>query len=345
MLNRGRMEGWARIRISGQTDWKRVWMVVCAATEGERTSNEGNGPGSPPTLGVAARKKRMSNLFAREASPQRSGPSKASFTMFASQKVKDKKKALLTMTDITQAFAVYPERPELISRSTLIKVEGHIGIEDTAAGMRNREGWVLVMPELEPEMSQATEMLKWVEGKLAFLSVSHRVSTDIIAFHDAFALYGRPQSWVWDPRSPTSLMFAYPVGPQKDVRSSVISPGSLPTLPYSFSSLTGNWPRRWTLETMALPSSVPDFSVSSTIVCAAWSRQRPKSMDKRLCPLVVLEKVRNNPEHSYLDPSCHPSASTTYKVSLKNGICSRPLLSKVVFTLMGERCLLMGRAS
>ncbi|SJL09702.1 uncharacterized protein ARMOST_13083 [Armillaria ostoyae] len=200
MLNRGRMEGWARIRISGQTDWKRVWMVVSAATEGERTSNDGSGPGSPPTLGVAARKKRMSNLFAREASPQRSGPSKASFTMFASQKVKDKKKALLTMTDITQAFAVYPERPELISRSTLIKVEGHIGIEDTAAGMRNREGWVLVMPELEPEMSQATEMLKWVE-----------------AFHDAFALYGRPQSWVWDPRSPTSLMFAYPVGPQKDL--------------------------------------------------------------------------------------------------------------------------------
>lgn len=200
MLNRGRMEGWARIRISGQTDWKRVWMVVSAATEGERNSSEGNGPGSPPSVGVGSKKKRMSNLFAREASPQRSGPSKASFTMFASQKVKDKRKALLTMTDITQAFAVYPERPELISRSTLIKVEGHIGVEDTAGGMRNREGWVLVMPELEPEMSQATEMLKWVE-----------------AFHDAFMLYGRPQSWVWDPRNPISLMFAYPVGPQKDL--------------------------------------------------------------------------------------------------------------------------------
>ncbi|KAK0469710.1 uncharacterized protein EV420DRAFT_1661127, partial [Desarmillaria tabescens] len=200
MLNRGRMEGWARIRISGQTDWKRVWIVVSAATEGERTSNDGNGPSSSPTLGVGTKKKRMSNLFGREASPQRSGPSKACFTMFASQKVKDKKKAFLTMTDITQAFAVYPERPELISRSTLIKVEGRIGMEDTAGGMRNREGWVLVMPELEPEMSQATEMLKWVE-----------------AFHDAFMLYGRPQSWVWDPRNPISLMFAYPVGPQKDL--------------------------------------------------------------------------------------------------------------------------------
>ncbi len=37
------------------------------------------------------------------------------------------------------------------------------------------------------------------------------------AYHDAFQLYGRPQAWTWDPREPTSLMFAYPVGPDKDV--------------------------------------------------------------------------------------------------------------------------------
>jgi hypothetical protein len=30
-------------------------------------------------------------------------------------------------------------------------------------------------------------------------------------------MYGRPEAWVWDPRNPISLMFAYPVGPNKDV--------------------------------------------------------------------------------------------------------------------------------
>ena len=40
----------------------------------------------------------------------------------------------------------------------------------------------------------------------------------MIALHDAFELYGRPDSWTWDPRDHISLMFAYPVGPSKDVR-------------------------------------------------------------------------------------------------------------------------------
>lgn len=40
---------------------------------------------------------------------------------------------------------------------------------------------------------------------------------DDLALHDAFHLYGRPQAWTWDPRDPAGLMFAYPVGPHKDV--------------------------------------------------------------------------------------------------------------------------------
>ena len=38
-----------------------------------------------------------------------------------------------------------------------------------------------------------------------------------LGLHDAFELYGRPEAWTWDPRDPVSLMFGYPVGPQKDV--------------------------------------------------------------------------------------------------------------------------------
>lgn len=41
----------------------------------------------------------------------------------------------------------------------------------------------------------------------------------MIALHDAFELYGRPDHWTWDPRDTISLMFAYPVGPKKDVRA------------------------------------------------------------------------------------------------------------------------------
>jgi len=156
-LVRGRMEGWARIRIAGQTDWKRVWMVVSASVDGaEGTASP---PAPNPTL------KRMSSLFSRDQSlPQPTGPTKASISMYLSPRPKDRKRALLTVTNVTQVFSIYPERPELISRSTLIKVEGLLGDEELAAGMRSREGWLLVMPELDPNGGQAAGMLKWIVG-------------------------------------------------------------------------------------------------------------------------------------------------------------------------------------
>ncbi|KAG6910858.1 hypothetical protein DXG01_007174 [Tephrocybe rancida] len=202
-LVRGRLEGWVRVRVAGQTDWKRMWMVVSAGTEGghpERVAPSAGGIGSAPMpITALPPKKRMSSLFSRNLN-NTSLPSEPVISMYTSQKPKDKKKALLTFKNVTQAFAVYPERPELISRSTLVKVEGTFGDEETAASMKTRQGWLLIMPELEASAGQAEEMLRW-----------------LIALHDAFELYGRPDAWTWDPRNPVSLMFAYPVGPNKDL--------------------------------------------------------------------------------------------------------------------------------
>ncbi|EPQ52802.1 hypothetical protein GLOTRDRAFT_140423 [Gloeophyllum trabeum ATCC 11539] len=193
-LVKGRMEGWVRIRVAGQTDWKRLWMVVTAGSG--RAPDTPSGEGRPESPN-APRKKRMSNLFSREHSPH---PEIPLISLHSSPKPKDKKRPALTMQAVTQAFAVYPERPDLISRSTLIKLEGTLGEEEVAGGMKNRQAWLLVMPELEGGNVQAAEMLKW-----------------LIAIHDSFELYGRPNAYIQDPRDPSSLMFAYPVGPHKDL--------------------------------------------------------------------------------------------------------------------------------
>ncbi|KAF7312415.1 PH domain-containing protein [Mycena indigotica] len=189
-LINGRMEGWVRLRIAGQVDWKKVWMSVSASAD------------AIPQLQDAPRtKKRMSNLFSSKdhAMPDTPLPPRPIIAIYPGPKPKERKKAILTIHTVSQAFAVYPERPELISRSTLIKLEGLIGDEDTAGEMARREGWLLIMPELEGGLGQAEEMLKW-----------------IVALHDAFRLYGRPEAWNWDPRNPRSLMFGYPVGPSRD---------------------------------------------------------------------------------------------------------------------------------
>lgn len=146
-------------------------MVVSAGTESasaERPNSSGGGIGSAPKhLSTLQKKKRVSTLFSRESvvSQQASTPIKALISMYVSSKPKDKKKVLLTMKDVTQAFSVYPERPELISRSTLIKIEGLIGDEETAGAMKSKEGWLLIMPELEGGLDQAAEMLRWVVGE------------------------------------------------------------------------------------------------------------------------------------------------------------------------------------
>lgn len=50
-----------------------------------------------------------------------------------------------------------------------------------------------------------------------FTCIVDPVLSLIIAFHDAFELYGRPRSYTWDARDPDSLMFGYPVSPNKEV--------------------------------------------------------------------------------------------------------------------------------
>ncbi|KAI0749814.1 hypothetical protein C8Q80DRAFT_1232578 [Daedaleopsis nitida] len=202
-LTNGRLEGWVRIRIAGQTDWKRHWMVISAGSplghpeHGSISSVGHERPGSPD----APRKKRMSNIFLRDKNAGAVNlPARPMIQIYNGSRPKEKKKALLTMRAVTQAFAVYPERPELISRSTLMKLEGQLGDEEMAGSLKMREAWLLVMPELEGTNTRASEMLRW-----------------IISIHDAFELYGRPRIYSWDPRDVQSMMFAYPIGPHRDL--------------------------------------------------------------------------------------------------------------------------------
>jgi len=176
-LTRGRLEGWVRVRISGQTGWKRLWMCVSAGaiTNATRSSTDvaSTGSKSPEIPGhvsrnsthIAPKKNRISGLFSREKPSDL--PERASISLYAAPRGKEKKKPLLTLEALTQAFAVYPERPKLISSSTLIKLEGKYGDEAMCANMRRREGWMLVMPDLEGARSVSGEMLKWLIGEYA----------------------------------------------------------------------------------------------------------------------------------------------------------------------------------
>jgi CCR4-NOT transcriptional complex subunit CAF120 len=56
--------------------------------------------------------------------------------MYPSNKTKDKKRLLYTATRVSQAFAVYPERPEVINQSSLFKIESTIKDEQVGYLLR-----------------------------------------------------------------------------------------------------------------------------------------------------------------------------------------------------------------
>ena len=169
-LTQGRLEGWVRVRIAGQTNWKKLWMCVSAGTimNAARSSTDVASINSKSPTGSSSRnsyispkKNRISGLFSRDKSDL---PERANISLYSVPRGKDKKKPVLTFDYVTQAFAVYPERPKLISSSTLIKLEGTYGNDEMCANMRNREGWMLMMPDLEGARSVSGETLKWLTG-------------------------------------------------------------------------------------------------------------------------------------------------------------------------------------
>ncbi|KAF8312525.1 hypothetical protein DL93DRAFT_2229030 [Clavulina sp. PMI_390] len=220
-LVKGRLEGWVKVRVAGQIQWKSVWAVVTSRDSEPHSASsvhEADRPMSPTS--TVPKRSRMSSIFGVGGSsvpdvtvPPPSTSSSSTLTLYAGNKSKDRKTPLLTLTDVAQVFSVFPDRVELINISTIIKMEGRFaggtpefmgpnappGHDSGKIVAPIREGWMLLMPDVEEKAVAPMEMLKW-----------------IVALHDAFELYGRPGGYSWDPFDERSPMFAYPIGEHKD---------------------------------------------------------------------------------------------------------------------------------
>lgn len=202
-LVKGRHEGWVRARFMGSTEWRMCWMVL-----------QNHWSAEEPVSGFRRflkRGDRTSILSSHGADPMqgRTEPPPPPPDTLASPAVayfyesKKAKKPFASMWHVRHVYAVYPSRPDLVEGSVLFKVEGSLP-QSTALSATHRlrtTGWVMFMPEVKPQQTRGAnaEMMKW-----------------IIAFMDAFRLYGRPGSFAWDARNPTSPFFAYPIGPYKE---------------------------------------------------------------------------------------------------------------------------------
>ncbi|KAK4683561.1 hypothetical protein P7C73_g6682, partial [Tremellales sp. Uapishka_1] len=201
-LVKGRLEGWVRVRVMGGVEWKRLWLVLSMPGKEDDVNKEDEKKGRRRSFfGLGADKP------AEVVQEPNTGVTMASFYLEPRTPKNRTSVAVLTITNVTQAYAVFPERLEVMSQSNLMKVVGKVGGDMvTIEGRLRDSGWALIMPEIAAPEGPASSPTAPVKTPLASMM------RWVTAFHDVFELYGRPERYLWDPRDRKSLFFAYPSG-------------------------------------------------------------------------------------------------------------------------------------
>lgn len=203
-LSKGRFETWVRARFMGSTEWRHCWMVLQS-----HWSDEANPSGLRRFLRFGGAGDRTSRLLSQSDANSHMEPPTPPPGVLASPAVahfyesKRSRQPFASLWHVRHVYALYPSRPDLVEDSILFKAEGSLPQSQivSATHRPRTSGWVMFMPDTSGP-----------HGKVA----NAEMMKCIIAFMDAFRLYGRPEHFVWDPRNPVSPFFAYPIGPYKN---------------------------------------------------------------------------------------------------------------------------------
>ncbi|KAI2620852.1 hypothetical protein GGS21DRAFT_387272 [Xylaria nigripes] len=170
------VDQWVRVRFGAGVPWRRCWCVISPPDEKEYQK--------------ALKEHKKKSPYDRSHPPVLKGVIK-----FYDQKKDGKKQRkmqpIATINDAYSAYALYPQSKSLIEASTLIKIEGDMTIHADPPSVS--EGFVFIMPEVNPAVSGFEMMLRF-----------------LFPTWDSFGLYGRPGRLVASVLDSRSLMFAMP---------------------------------------------------------------------------------------------------------------------------------------
>ncbi|KAI0913197.1 hypothetical protein F4823DRAFT_84751 [Ustulina deusta] len=174
--SRVHVDQWVRVRFGAGVPWRRCWCVISPPDEKEYQK--------------AMKEHKKKNPYDRSHPPILKGDIKF-YEQRKEGKKQKKSQPIATINDAYSAYALYPQSKSLIDASTLIKIEGDITIH--ADPPSSTEGFVFIMPEVNPAVSGFEMMLRF-----------------LFPTWDTFGLYGRPGRLVASVLDSRSLMFAMP---------------------------------------------------------------------------------------------------------------------------------------
>lgn len=221
-----RFEGWLKVRLPGETEWRRVWCVVHRGSNVPTRANALNGDtsGTPATTPAEEKKSRRSSLLSFGVKKEKKdeisledvpGSGAVSTLLFYDHKPTKKDQPVCIAQHVYYASAVFPESEQLMEHSTLFKIEGtFLSPHDKytaagwgAGGRGDKQGFALVMLE----EGNYRDMLYWIVGisdafKVSFADV---LATECSAHtHPSPALRSSSQFFVRPARPQLALLCA-----------------------------------------------------------------------------------------------------------------------------------------
>ncbi|KAI8883499.1 hypothetical protein K501DRAFT_285316 [Backusella circina FSU 941] len=137
-----KMEGFVQVRFTGSTEWQKYWVVV-------------------------SDRKDEKKLFGKK--------SVVAHGQVSFYETKKSKTPVVSVVNVTQAYTLYPEAPQLVDMATMLKIEGVSNDEFKSCYIMG---------------ATSRELVQWLTGTF-----------------DAFKLYGRPSRLLNDPSNITALNF------------------------------------------------------------------------------------------------------------------------------------------
>ena len=224
--SKGKYSGWVRVRFSWSSKWQKCWVVVSD---------------TPSSWFVSSGQTIHERLLYKFSSKQ----SLRGEARFYASRRDPKDKPIAILGNAFSAYAVYPEKPFLVDSCTMIKVEGSLHTGRGAPGRQGeqfKDAFILLMPDDMPGFSSNTSSptsspvigssssgtftntpRSRFSSSSSFFSTSNNSSqkghsspafesmlTWLVAFYDAFSLYGRPEKLTTDASKPESMIFAMP---------------------------------------------------------------------------------------------------------------------------------------
>ncbi|CAK7896807.1 protein Skg3p [[Candida] anglica] len=115
-----------------------------------------------------------------------------------------KKQLMAVVNNATSVTAIYPQSPQLIDHSTMLKLEGYINFKSPSVATKvSKKSWedfkntsIFIMPEAHSAVPGFDTLIRF-----------------LIPLLDSFGLYGRPKRLKADRIDPESLLFALPTLP------------------------------------------------------------------------------------------------------------------------------------